>query len=148
MGNDQRSSSTVASLLVYMQVSEEEIRFLMEGVDPYSDEAAQALWHDGLTLLLVTEGKAGCRYYTNDFSGRVDGMKVDAVDATGAGDAFMAGFLSKLVSDTSLCQREDDLREALLFANACGALTTTQRGAIPALPTQEMIQQLLQTVVS
>ncbi|KAM7280912.1 hypothetical protein ACFE04_008046 [Oxalis oulophora] len=56
----------------------------------------------------------------NDFSGRVDGLKVEQVD-------------------TPVAHEEDQLREALKFANACGALTVTERGVIPALPTKEAV---------
>lgn len=40
-------------------------------------------------------------------------------------------------------QDEKKLREALLFANACGAITVTQKGAIPSLPTKEAVLQIL-----
>lgn len=43
-----------------------------------------------------------------------------------------------------LIQDEQKLREALLFANGCGALTVQKKGAIPALPTKEAVNQLLQ----
>ncbi|KAJ4886714.1 mitogen-activated protein kinase kinase 3-like [Raphanus sativus] len=42
-----------------------------------------------------------------------------------------------------LLQDEKKLREALLFANACGAITVTERGAIPAMPTMNAVQDLL-----
>lgn len=42
-----------------------------------------------------------------------------------------------------ILQNEEKLREALLFANACGAITVTERGAIPALPTKEAVLQIL-----
>ncbi|OMO95658.1 Carbohydrate kinase PfkB [Corchorus olitorius] len=122
-----------------IKISEEEISFLTQGEDPYDDAVVRKLFHPNLKLLLVTEGPDGCRYYTKEFSGRVKGLKVEAVDTTGAGDAFVAGTLTQLASDLSLLQDEDRLRDALHFANVCGALTVTERGAIPALPTREAV---------
>ncbi|CAO2825328.1 unnamed protein product [Amaranthus hypochondriacus] len=131
-----------------IKISEEEITFLTQGEDPYDDNVVRNLYHPNLKLLLVTEGADGCRYYTKDFSGRIEGLKVDAVDTTGAGDAFVAGILSQLASHTNLIQEEDRLRDALRFANACGALTVTERGAIPALPTREAVLSALMKSVA
>ncbi|KAL4341634.1 hypothetical protein GQ457_08G014900 [Hibiscus cannabinus] len=130
-----------------IKVSEDEISFLTQGEDPYDDAVVRKLFHPNLKLLLVTEGPHGCRYYTREFSGRVKGLMVEAVDTTGAGDAFVAGTLSQLASDLSLLQDEDRLRDALRFSNVCGALTVTERGAIPALPTREaVLDAILKTV--
>ncbi|KAG6382336.1 hypothetical protein SASPL_157994 [Salvia splendens] len=126
-----------------IKISEEEISFLTQGEDPYDDNVVRKLYHENLKLLLVTEGPEGCRYYTKEFSGRVKGLKAEAVDTTGAGDAFVAGILSQLALDTSLLQNEDRLRDALRFANACGALTVMERGAIPALPTRETVLKII-----
>ncbi|KAK0598777.1 hypothetical protein LWI29_037891 [Acer saccharum] len=122
-----------------IKISEEEISFLTKGEDPNNDEVVRKLFHPNLKLLLVTDGPDGCRYYTKDFSGKVQGLKVDTVDTTGAGDAFVAGTLSQLAVDLSLLEKEEQLRDALRFANACGALTVMERGAIPALPTREAV---------
>ncbi|KVI08891.1 Carbohydrate kinase PfkB [Cynara cardunculus var. scolymus] len=43
---------------------------------------------------------------------------------------------------------ENRLREALRFANACGAITVTERGAIPALPTREAVMNALMETVA
>ncbi|KAL9270194.1 putative fructokinase-6, chloroplastic [Drosera capensis] len=126
-----------------IKISEEEISFLTQGDDPYDDNVVRKLYHPNLKVLLVTEGPEGCRYYTKEFNGRVKGLKVEAVDTTGAGDAFVAGILSQLATDTTLLQDEKRLRDALCFANACGALTVTERGAIPALPTKEAVLNTL-----
>lgn len=50
------------------------------------------------------------------------------------------------MTDEMLVQDETRLREALLFANACGALTVTKNGAIPALPTKDEVQQIMKGV--
>ncbi|KAL6322488.1 hypothetical protein AAG906_009787 [Vitis piasezkii] len=127
-----------------IKISEEEITFLTGGDDPNDDNVVlKKLYHSNLKLLVVTEGSNGCRYYTKEFKGRVTGVKVKAVDTTGAGDAFVGGILNSLAADLNLYKNEEKLREALLFANACGAITVTERGAIPALPTKEAVLQIL-----
>ncbi|KAK4489471.1 hypothetical protein RD792_005280 [Penstemon davidsonii] len=127
-----------------IKISEDEISFLTKGDDPYDDNVVMTkLFHPNLRLLLVSEGKAGCRYYTKQFKGRVSGVKVKPVDTTGAGDAFVGAILYRLASDLNLFQDENRLREALFFANACGALTVTEKGAIPALPTKEALEKFM-----
>ncbi|GMY07049.1 probable fructokinase-7 [Fagus crenata] len=132
-----------------IKISEDEIRFLTGGDDPNDDNVVlNKLFHPNLKLLVVTEGSEGCRYFTKEFKGRVAGVKVKPVDTTGAGDAFVSGILNSLASDLNIIQDEKRLREALLFANACGALTVTERGAIPALPTKEAVLQFLAKVTA
>ncbi|XP_010255595.1 PREDICTED: probable fructokinase-7 [Nelumbo nucifera] len=129
-----------------IKISEEEISFLTGGDDPYDDNVVlKKLFRPNLKLLLVTEGQKGCRYYTKEFKGKVGGVKVKSIDTTGAGDAFVSGILSSLASDLNLYKDEKRLREAILFANACGALTVTERGAIPAMPTRQAVLQILST---
>ena len=123
-----------------IKISDEELEFL---TGENTDASAKGLMFDGLKLLLVTEGPMGARYYTPDFEGQVSGVKVDAVDTTGAGDAFVAGLLSKLVDDQAILQNEAGLIKAIQFANAAGAITTTGRGAIPSLPMAEQIEAML-----
>jgi len=55
--------------------------------------ACRALWHQDLKLMVVTRGRTGCTYVTPDFFGEVPSFTVEAVDATGAGDGFVAGLL-------------------------------------------------------
>ncbi|KAK7380217.1 hypothetical protein VNO78_32722 [Psophocarpus tetragonolobus] len=127
-----------------IKISEDEITFLTGGDDPYDDNVVlDKLFHPNLKLLIVTEGSQGCRYYTKAFKGRVSGVKVKPVDTTGAGDAFVSGILYCVASDQTIFQDEQRLRKSLYFANVCGALTVTERGAIPALPTKEAILQFL-----
>eukprot|EP00897_Mesotaenium_endlicherianum_P000289 jgi/Mesen1/10260/ME000778S09607 len=78
-----------------------------------------------------------------NYQGSVPGVEVKAIDATGAGDAFVAGFLYQLAQDPSLHENEDELRKALRFANLCGAIATTGRGAIPSLPDHAAVEALV-----
>ena len=77
--------------------------------------ARQALWHEDLKLMVVTRGRAGCVYFTPNFTGMVESFTVEAVDATGAGDGFVAGLLQGLLADPSTFQDETRLREAMPF---------------------------------
>ncbi|XP_059654593.1 fructokinase-2 [Cornus florida] len=121
-----------------IKVSDNELEFLT-GSNKIDDESAMSLWHPGLKLLLVTLGEKGCKYYTKNFRGSVDAFHVKAVDTTGAGDSFIGALLCKIVDDRSVLEDEAKLREVLKFANACGAITTTKKGAIPALPTESEV---------
>ncbi|WOL17915.1 fructokinase-1-like [Canna indica] len=126
-----------------IKVSDVELEFLT-GEDSVEDEVAMRLWRPNLTLLLVTLGEKGCKYYTKDFHGSVESFVVKQVDTTGAGDAFVGSLLGKLVEDRSALQDEKKLRELLRFSNACGAITTTKKGAIPALPNVSEAMQLIE----
>ncbi|XP_075512000.1 fructokinase-2 [Primulina tabacum] len=125
-----------------IKVSDVELEFLT-GSNKIDDESAMTLWHKNLKLLLVTLGEKGCRYYTKGFRGLVDAYQVKAVDTTGAGDSFVGALLCKIVQDHAIIHDEPRLKEALKYACACGAITTTQKGAIPALPTPSQVLTLV-----
>ncbi|KAL1535283.1 fructokinase activity protein [Salvia divinorum] len=125
-----------------IKVSDEELSFLVQ-TEVVDDATAMSLYHDKLKLLLVTLGAKGCRYYTKHFRGTIDGFRVDTVDTTGAGDSFVGALLCKIVDDQSIIEDEDRLKQVLSYANACGAITTTKKGAIPALPTPSQVRDLM-----
>ena len=74
------------------------------------------------------------------------GFVVEAIDALGAGDAFVAGLLSYLLEPTALSLALDEtaLTAMLRRANAAGALATTRVGVIPALPTAQAVAEFLE----
>ncbi|KAJ8447916.1 hypothetical protein Cgig2_012051 [Carnegiea gigantea] len=125
-----------------IKVSDDEVEFLTKG-DATKEEVVKTLYHDNLKLLLVTDGEKGCRYFTKNFKGSIKGFSVKTVDTTGAGDAFVGCFLFCLAKDPSILKDENKLKEALTLANACGAISTTQKGAIPALPTHSQALELV-----
>ena len=63
-------------------------------------------------------------------------LKVNAVDTTGAGDAFNGGFVMAL-------SEGKDLFEALRYGNATGALSVTKLGTAPAMPTRAEIDAMV-----
>ncbi|CAA0833262.1 Probable fructokinase-4 [Striga hermonthica] len=124
-----------------IKISDVELEFLT-GSNKIDDESALSLWHSNLQLLLVTLGDKGCKYYTKNFRGSICGHPVKTVDTTGAGDSFVGALLGKIVDDHALIHDEVRLKEALKYACACGAITTTKKGAIPALPTHDEVLTL------
>ncbi|MBA0820126.1 hypothetical protein Gohar_021369 [Gossypium harknessii] len=125
-----------------IKVSDVELEFLT-GSNKIDDETAMKLWRPNLTLLLITLGEKGSMYYTKYFHGSVDAFHVNTVDTTGAGDSFVGALLCKIVEDPTILENESKLREVLKFASACGAITTTKKGAIPALPTEAEVLALI-----
>ena len=115
-----------------VKIGEEEISFLTGISDPVA--GARALWHEHLSIMAITRGAAGCIWLTKDQHGALPGFEVEAVDTTGAGDAFMAGFLAGLVGSPLQSLTPGAIEKICVFANAAGAVTTTSRGAIPSLP--------------
>lgn len=124
-----------------IKASDEEIAFLTGQAD--LAQGARRLWHNDLRLVVVTQGRAGCAYFTPETQGSVSGFEVQTIDTTGAGDGFVAGLLYQLLNNPALPANIPALERALRFANAVGALTTTQLGAIPALPNREVVEELL-----
>jgi fructokinase len=105
------------------------------------EEAAGALLDRGVSLVLVSKGPEGAFYASREFSGEVPSFDVaEIVDATGAGDAFLAAALVHL-SNESL--KEARVREAALRGCAAGALACTDYGAMRALPTIEELERFM-----
>ena len=67
---------------------------------------------------------------------RLPGVKVKAVDATGAGDCFCGAALARLAAG-------DSIWDAARYANAAAALATTGYGAVDPLPRPELVRKLL-----
>ena len=124
-----------------MKISEEEVVFLSGRED--LEGGVRALWHEGLTLVAVTRGAAGSHWFTRDADGAVPGLPVAAIDTTGAGDAFMAGLLAGLLDQPGAIGDKAALDRICRMANASGALATTRRGAIPAMPDRAALAGLM-----
>jgi ribokinase len=98
------------------------------------EAAAHDLARDG-RLVVVKLGADGALAVTNGDTIRAAAPPVEAVDGTGAGDSFDAGFLAAHLSG-------DDLAAALALGCACGALSTRSAGGTAAQPTLEEARAL------
>lgn len=109
------------------------------------DNTTHTLLSYGPELCVVTLGPEGSYFRTASGGEHVRAFKVDTVDATGCGDAFIAGLLWQLVRGGNWRDQlaPERLRQALRYANAVGALTALTQGVIPALPTAAQVEEFL-----
>ncbi len=91
---------------------------------------------DSHAAVVLTLGEQGVLLYTPTQSIHVPALSVDAVDTTGAGDAFSGALATALANG-------NDLYEAVKFATAAGAAAVTVLGATPSMPTHEKIEAIL-----
>jgi fructokinase len=121
-------------------------RTLPTGLDADLWNASAKLLDMGPVLCVMTLGPGGSAFRTAEGGDHVPAFKVNTVDATGCGDAFVAGLLVKLAVGGAWRDRLSlpVLRQALRYANAVGALTSLTQGVIPALPTGEQVNGFLQ----
>ena len=105
-----------------------------------AEEAAEMLLSRDAALVLVSLGPDGAFYASKEFSGSVPAFEVEAVDATGAGDAFLAAVLVHLSGEA---WNEKAVREATMRGSAAGALACTGYGAMGALPTKGELERFM-----
>lgn len=114
---------------------------------PGAVAAAKALLARGPHVVIVTLGSRGALLCTASGVRHLPAFPVEAVDTTAAGDAFNGALATaiagKSLADALYAGRFQLLEDAVRFANAAGALTTTRRGAQESLPAKADIERLL-----
>lgn len=119
-------------LIDYITPNEDEARYFTDKNDP--DSMADVFLRLGVKNVVIKLGAKGCYLKNRDLSLSLPAFQVDAVDSTGAGDNFVAGFVSEIIRGTSI-------EDALRFGNACGALCSTKVGAGTALQGRDQVNQ-------
>ncbi|EJP5180701.1 aminoimidazole riboside kinase [Salmonella enterica] len=114
-----------------VKLSVEELGFLA-GTRRVKEGLAVLMANCPASLVLVTQGKEGVMAWHEGRVAHYPAVPVECVDTTGAGDAFVAGLLYGLASSGSVAN--SDLASILSVAQRCGALATTAKGAMTALP--------------
>ena len=121
-------------MIDYITPNEDEARYYSGREAP--EEMARVFLDYGVKNVIVKLGAKGCYYQGEEGHFSLPPCEIHAVDATGAGDNFVAGFACELL-------RGSGTEAALRFANACGAICTTAVGAATALKSREQVLALL-----
>lgn len=132
--------STLLSCVDLLKVNETEL-VLLSGTQDV-DAGTRLLQQRGAALCVATLGPNGSFFRIRGCGEFVPGFAVQTVDATGCGDAFIAGLLAQLTTfdDWRANLVPHKLRACMRFANAAGALTALKQGVIPALPTLQEVE--------
>lgn len=126
-----------------LKLSDEELVFLTGTADPVAIKKWMKEFN--LSLVFLTKGAEGSVVFTNSGSMKVDALKVSTIDTTGAGDAFVSGFLyclneRKKELDTLTLEEAVEIAK---FASVSGGLAASEKGAMTALPTLAAIHKNL-----
>ncbi|HET8522502.1 MAG TPA: carbohydrate kinase [Thermomicrobiales bacterium] len=124
-----------------LKFSLDDARFLFGDADD-PDRALDHMVAFGASFTVLTDGARGAWFVSKSAERvHVPAFPVDAIEPTGAGDAFTAALVARLVGNGwSSLSRED-----VVYASAAGALTSTRRGAMDALPAAGAVETFLAT---
>jgi len=138
----QKLDDELLSLLDILTPNESEAE-LLTGIEVFDIQSAKkaglALLEKGLETVIITLGSQGALLVTKSDSDLIKGYEVEAIDTTAAGDTFN-GTLAVGLADNK------NLKEAIKFANAAGALSVTKLGAQPSAPVKKDIITLLERI--
>lgn len=107
-----------------------------EAIRKDSESTPADLHRLGPEVVIVTKGAEGCETYGRDEFFKMPAYRVNSVDTTGAGDAFVAGLIGALLE-------AKDLRECVKYALAVSAISVTKKGARAALPTRAEVEEFM-----
>ncbi len=125
-----------------VKLSREELDFICPQQD-IATAMEQVMADYSCKLLLVTLGAEGVWVHNRRKLQKYASRKITPIDTTGAGDAFVAGLLAALSKQPNW-QQSQDLSAAIDQAQACGALATSAKGAMTALPNAQELAHFLQ----
>lgn len=135
-GSVHAGTREIVDAVDYVVASEKFSRDFTGELDP--ERAAQKMMRHA-PAVIITRGEAGLVWRTAEGSGQMQAFAVEAVDTTGAGDAFHGAFAAGL-------SRKMEWSALLRYASAAAALTCTRHGARPAIPDADAVARLLKSV--
>ena len=98
--------------------------------------------------VIITDGGNPVEWYINGLQGITEISHSQKIgDTTGAGDAFLSGLISKLITSGYPSNRLE-VEECIKFASVCGLLTCLGEGAIEQQPDYEKVNKFLGSFIS
>jgi len=98
--------------------------------------------------VIITDGKNPVAWYSNGLQGITETLSSQKIiDTTGAGDAFLAGLISKFIN-SGYPANELEIEDCIKFASVCGLLTCLGEGAIEQQPDYEKVNKFLGSLIS
>lgn len=139
--NEAKAVAGMKSVLGYVdiiKISNEETQLLTG----FSNEikASEELLNMGIKTVIVTLGDKGAFVRNKEGYVYSEAMKVQAVDTTGAGDAFMGGFLYMAAEKGRKNFSLEEIKNFADFANKVAGCCVQRRGAICAMPYATQMQ--------
>lgn len=114
-----------------VKLTEEELMFMMN-TDTLEEGIIQLAAYS-IPVILITQGDSGTHAIIHGEHHEIPSVKAIPVDTTGAGDAFMAGIISRIHLN-GYPSDEGDWQKVIRFGNQMGALCVTKMGALSAMP--------------
>lgn len=162
--------SDTLPLIGFITPNEDEAKYYTGKEDP--EDMADVFLSYGVKNVVIKLGSKGCFFKNAEYAVSLPAFPIDAVDATGAGDCFVAGLASEILrmretagesgagkagagesgSENAGAEKaagqvlleKNKMEQALRFASACGAICTTAVGAGTALQSREQVLAFLQ----
>ena len=135
-------SSELLAMVDYITPNETEAGYLtgieINSVDD-AKAAAEKLMKMGVKNVIITLGVNGAYYTDGKREIHVPGIKVNAIETTGAGDAFNGGFATAIGEGM-------DIAAALKFANCTAAISVTRLGAAESMPARAEIDEFMKNI--
>jgi len=128
----------------FLKLAKEEATLFFKDDDPL--QISQQL--SNRPDVIITDGKNPISWYINGLQGITEtptSQKI--IDTTGAGDAFLAGLISKLIS-SGYPSNELEIEACIKFAGVCGLLTCLGEGAIEPQPSYVKVNKFLGSLIS
>lgn len=126
----------------FLSMGIDELKGLYGNVEPRSLAERLLSKHPNLEIVAIRLGSRGAYVKTRGEEAEVPAYKINPVDTTGAGDAWTAGFIVFYLLENN------ELAEAVRYANAVAAIKCLARGAITALPHRKRVEEFIKEAVS